>query len=96
MCRRLVGDELIACGQVEGPVTSVYRWRNEVHEVTEWRARLKTVPAAVHEVTHRLYEDHPDELPEITVLPYIGGLTPYVEWVEQSVDAVPDSDWAQG
>jgi periplasmic divalent cation tolerance protein len=85
MCRVLVDDHLIACGQVLGPVQSVYRWRGEIEEVTEWIALLKTTPVALNKVIDRLRIDHPGDLPEIIATPVVAGLTAYLDWVQAEV-----------
>lgn len=84
-CRNLVEDHLIACGQVLGPVRSVYRWRGEIEEVTEWIALLKTTPTALDQVIERLRAEHPGELPEIIATPVAAGLAEYLDWVHVEV-----------
>lgn len=85
MCRKLVEDRLVACGQVLGPVRSVYHWHGSIEEATEWLALVKTTPAALNQVIERLRADHPGELPEIIATPVTGGLADYLNWVQTEV-----------
>jgi periplasmic divalent cation tolerance protein len=39
--RKLVALNLVACAEVVGPVTSVYRWEGKIEESEEWELRLK-------------------------------------------------------
>jgi periplasmic divalent cation tolerance protein len=77
----LVADGLVACGQVSGPVRSVYRWRGAVEENQEWRAVLKTSAARSSEVVARIRSGHPYETPEVVVTPVIGGDPDYLAWI---------------
>lgn len=85
-CRPLVEDGLVACGQVSGPVASVYRWRGEVEEAVEWRALLKTTHAALPQVMDRLIDEHPGELPELATIDLISAWPEYARWVHEVVD----------
>ena len=40
--RSLVNDRLAACGQLVGPIRSIYRWDNAVQDDTEVRVALHT------------------------------------------------------
>jgi len=37
----LLEDELIACGQIEGPITSMFWWDDSIQENKEWRVTVK-------------------------------------------------------
>ena len=81
LCRSLVDARLIACGQVLGPVRSVYRWREAVEEVEEWLALMKTSPQSLDAVVDAIRADHVGELPEIVATPFVHGLNDYLAWV---------------
>ncbi|WP_139161831.1 divalent-cation tolerance protein CutA, partial [Acinetobacter baumannii] len=42
---------------------------------------FKTTVARLPELAVRLREQHPYELPELIVLPVVGGFTAYLDWV---------------
>jgi periplasmic divalent cation tolerance protein len=81
LVRDLVTSGLVACGQVDGPVSSVYRWRGAVEEAEEWRAVLKTTQDAAPRVVGAIRSAHPYETPEVVVTPVTGGDPDYLAWV---------------
>ena len=83
--RRLVEEGLIACINVVASVTSIYRWRGEVHQDPEALGVLKTTLGRADDVTRRVAELHPYDVPEILVLPVAAGSEAYVDWVRESV-----------
>lgn len=82
IARALVEERLAACGNVVGPVTSVYRWKGRMHRDSEVLLLLKTRRGLVRRCTERVTSLHPYELPEILALPVVGGLPAYLAWVD--------------
>ena len=82
--RRLVEARLAACVQVEGPITSIYRWRDAVETAAEWRCVCKTAAAREHECVAAILAAHDYTTPQITVTP-LAGSAAYVAWVCESV-----------
>ena len=81
----LVGERLAACGQIEGPIDSTYRWEGAVERATEWYCHLKTTAARLPALRARLRELHPYQVPEIVALPILDGDPAYLAWIEASV-----------
>jgi len=77
----LVEEHLAACVQVGGPITSVCRWEGEARTEEEWVLEAKTRDASRAALVTRLTELHPYQVPEILVLPVVGGHPPYLEWI---------------
>src|SRR5215510_833878 len=63
----VIGAELGACAQIEGPVTSVFRWHGEVHTETEWRVEIETTAEQVSAVVEHIKANHGVEVPEVVV-----------------------------
>jgi periplasmic divalent cation tolerance protein len=63
------------------PVTSVYRWRGTVETTTEARAFLRSRRALLDQLVAYVVERHPYEVPNITVLPLVGGNPDYLTWL---------------
>jgi periplasmic divalent cation tolerance protein len=82
--RRLVERGLAACVQVDGPVTSIYRWRGAVELAAEWRMTCKTTPALEPACSTAILEGHDYETPQLTVAPVTASPS-YAEWVHASV-----------
>jgi periplasmic divalent cation tolerance protein len=78
--RQLVTDGLAACVQVDGPIRSIYRWRDEVQIDEEFRLLIKTSPAASANCQTTLEQVHPYDLPEIVVLDAAASPA-YAAWV---------------
>jgi periplasmic divalent cation tolerance protein len=82
MIEALVGERLIACGQIVGPVSSTYEWEGETQRAQqEWLALLKTGAAAADGLVRRIAELHSYDVPEIVTVELTGGHGPYLEWV---------------
>jgi len=77
----LLADHLVACGQVGGPVSSVYRWRGGLEKATEWTVVLKTRAGLIDAVVERVEELHPYETPEVLAVPVLGGSQAYIDWI---------------
>lgn len=76
-----VDGRLAACGQVGGPVQSVYRWDGAVQRAEEWTLSLKTAADRAEELVALVVEQHDYDVPEVLVAPLSGGLAPYLDWV---------------
>ena len=79
----LVEARLAACVQIGGPVRSVFRWEGAVSVEPEWQLWLKTDAARVDDLTARLVAEHTYDVPEVLVLPVLGGHGPYLSWVTE-------------
>ena len=92
LARVLVDARLAACVQIGGPVRSVFRWEGALSVEPEWQLWLKTDAARVDDLTARLVAEHSYDVPEVLVLPVLGGHAPYVAWVrdETAADAPAD------
>lgn len=78
-----VDAKLGACAQIVGPITSVFRWENEVQTEQEWRVEIKTAADRVAELTEHIKANHNYDVPEIVAAPLIGGSSDYLEWLVQ-------------
>jgi len=79
----LVEDGLAACVNLGAPGLSIYRWQGEIEGAEEIPLSIKTTWARQRDVVQALARLHPYEVPEIIVLPVVGGLAPYLDWVRE-------------
>ena len=79
--RVLVGEGLVACGNLLPGVTSIYLWQGERQESEEVLALFKTGRASYPALETRLKALHPYEVPEIIAVELAAGLPAYLEWV---------------
>ena len=83
LARRLVEERLAACVNVVPGVRSIYRWEGEVQEDSEVLLVIKTREDRSEALAARVKEIHPYDLPEVVVLPVVGGSEGYLDWVRQ-------------
>jgi periplasmic divalent cation tolerance protein len=81
LARALVEERLAACGNVVSPVTSVYRWQGAVHESGEALLVLKTSGERLADMSARIVELHPYDVPEVLALGVDDGYQPYLDWL---------------
>jgi periplasmic divalent cation tolerance protein len=67
MCAEVIGAELGACAQIEGPITSVFRWHGEVHTEQEWRVEIETTHEKVEALVDHIKANHGVDIPEVRV-----------------------------
>ncbi|AJE85774.1 CutA1 divalent ion tolerance protein [Streptomyces albus] len=72
---------LAACAQINGPVTSVYRWEGLVEHASEWQVLFKTTGARYPALESWLTEAHDYENPEIIATPVVRGSAAYLDWL---------------
>ena len=82
--RTLVEQRLAACVSAQSAVRSVYRWRDGVETDDEQQLLIKTSRVRVERLIERIRELHPYDVPEIVVLPIVGGGRDYLDWVRAS------------
>ena len=80
----LVGQRLAACVQVDGPVTSTYRWQSAVERAEEFRCTCKTTREQSQGCIDALLRHHAYETPEV-ILVEVAATAEYAEWVRTSV-----------
>ncbi len=81
LCRTLVSERLVACGNIVPGVRSIYRWEGHLEDEPECVLVLKTVKSKVSDLLIRVPELHPYEVPEVLVLRIESGHQPYLDWV---------------
>jgi periplasmic divalent cation tolerance protein len=82
LVQALVELRLVACGQVEGPITSTYVWEEEVKSAEEFRLTLKTVSEHMAAIEAYITEHHSYDLPEIISFE-VTVSSEYQKWVEE-------------
>ncbi len=77
---QLLKESLIACGQVNGPVTSSYKWKGKTASEKEWQVTVKFNKQNERTVQKRILELHPYDTPE-WVYVKAGSYAEYSNWV---------------
>lgn len=82
----LVSERLAACVQIAGPIESIYKWDGKIEKSEEWECRIKSSAAKADQVGQKIKDMHSYEVPQIIMLPVLGGSEDYLRWVEESID----------
>ncbi len=87
--KQLVEERLAACALIVGPVSSTYWWQGRIEQAREWYCHLKTTAVVSAELSRRIRELHPYEVPEIIVVSIIEGNSSYFQWIAETVRPSP-------
>jgi len=82
--RGLVEAGLVACAQVDGPITSIYRWEGIVETAAEFRLTLKFPQARQTEVGAWLHARHSYQTPQWICVAADTVSKNYLNWVMQT------------
>ena len=85
IARTLIDERLIACANILGKMTSVYRWEGTVVEDEEIAVLLKTRRDMAARATERVKELHSYDLPCVIGLPIQGGNPDFIGWLNCEV-----------
>ncbi|MEU5543493.1 divalent-cation tolerance protein CutA [Streptomyces sioyaensis] len=78
-----VEAKVAACAQIDGPITSVYRWEGAVQTDQEWRVLYKTTAERYPELEAHINSVHDYDTPEIIAMPVTHGSAAYLSWVTE-------------
>ncbi|GGR75146.1 divalent cation tolerance protein [Streptomyces aureoverticillatus] len=87
LARGAVDARLAACAQINGPVTSVYRWEGAIDTAREWQVLLKTTTERYEALESWLVRAHDYDTPEIIATPVTRGSAAYLAWVAEETTA---------
>lgn len=85
LAESLVTQHYAACVNILPMMTSIYSWRGKLEQGEEHQLVIKTDKDRVDDVQETILELHPYELPEIIIVPIVGGYKPYLNWISESV-----------
>jgi periplasmic divalent cation tolerance protein len=87
--RHLIERRLAACVQIEGPVTSIYRWQGVMETAEEFRCTCKTSVARAAACSAAILGVHEYATPELLVV--VAQASPaYAAWVRAEVETHSD------
>lgn len=86
IAHELVEHGLAACVNLGAPILSIYRWKGEIEGADEIPMWIKTTVGQQQALIDALARLHPYEVPEIIVVPVIGGGAPYLDWIREQAN----------
>ena len=85
IAKALVEDRLAACVQIQGPITSIYRWKDTVETSEEWLIVAKSHRELFARVEAAIRGLHNYQVAEILALPVVAGHADYLEWMRSEL-----------
>lgn len=81
----LLKKRLVACAQIQGPIKSMYWWKEEIVESVEFILTVKTFVQLYAEVEATILAEHPYDVPEIIAEPLIRVGENYLAWMHGEI-----------
>ena len=88
LAEELIKQHLAACVNVSSAGRSIYRWQGKVESAEEFQVWIKTRKQHYDRVEQLIKMMHPYELPEIIMVPIIGGSTAYLQWINDETNTI--------
>ena len=85
ICRKLVEERLAACVNIF-PITSIFRWKENIDEANEIGMIVKTRSDKIKEIEKRVKEIHSYEVPCFLAFKINEGSAKYLNWIDESVE----------
>ncbi|KPL08061.1 hypothetical protein AMJ85_08975 [candidate division BRC1 bacterium SM23_51] len=85
IARTIVEKRLAACGQIIGPITSIYWWKGKIETAEEWICVLKSSMQLYEELETAVREIHSYDVPEILAVPITAGSQSYLDWLSKEL-----------
>jgi periplasmic divalent cation tolerance protein len=85
----VIHQQLAACAQVEGPITSYFRWQGKIERTEEFRICFKCLPLALHDLEKHVLANHPYDTPEWIVIPAGRVGEKYLSWANTTSSTPP-------
>lgn len=89
LARSLVACQLVACVQIDGPITSHYVWQGQAEETTEWRLTIKSRESIAAKLQREVLAMHPYDEPQWVAVIADFVSSGYRDWVLQAVQSDP-------
>ncbi len=80
----LLDEKLAACVNILPGVRSFFWWNGKVEQANECMMICKTTSGLSEKLVKYVRRNHEYEVPEVIVLPIIGGNRDYLKWIKES------------
>ena len=86
IAKHLVEAGLAACCQIEGPITSVYRWEGNVETATEFRLIAKSTHEKYAQIETAILNQHHYAQPQIVAIDLAIVESGYEKWAKECLE----------
>ena len=83
--QKIVEEKLAACVQIVPRVTSIYFWKGEVQNDSEYLLLIKTLEEKFEDLSEFIQTNHSYEVPEIVAIDAEKVSEAYLKWMERTV-----------
>ena len=84
-----VAAGLAACVQVDGPLSSFYRWEGELEKSEEFRLTFKCLPGQLSALQQQVLASHPYDTPEWIAVKATAVGEKYLSWAGANAHLPP-------
>jgi periplasmic divalent cation tolerance protein len=85
VAKELVERQLAACVNIVPGVRSIYRWKGQIEDGTEWLLLIKSRRDLFDALRSALQKVHSYEVPEVIALPVVDGHQSYLAWLDREL-----------
>ncbi len=83
LANQLLKERLVACVNIAGRIRSLFHWEGTVARESESLLLMKTTRERWDDLSRRVKELHPYEVPEVIAMPIMVGNPDYLDWVRE-------------
>ena len=80
--QHLLDLRLIACGNIVGPVSSIFCWSGKAEKAEEYLVLMKSRRDLFGKLSETVKTLHSYEVPEILAVSVVAGSKDYLEWLD--------------
>ena len=81
IAEHLLKERLIACANINGPVTSIFHWSGKMEKAEEYLVLMKSRKDLFGKLSEAVEVLHSYEVPEILAFPIVDCSKAYLDWL---------------
>jgi periplasmic divalent cation tolerance protein len=81
IAQHLLKKRLIACANIIGPVSSIFRWSGKIDKAEEYLILIKSRKDLFGKLSEAVKALHSYKVPEILAFPIVDGSKAYLDWL---------------
>lgn len=85
VARALVEQRLAACVNIVPGARSIYRWKGQVEDASEWLLIIKSRRGLMDQLRVTMGKIHTYEVPELLAVPVVDGSEAYLVWLDREL-----------